>query len=199
MTVFLWFIIAFISGALPFSVWIGRLALRTDIRRYGDGNPGATNVVRSGGKGWGALALLLDSFKGAIPVGLAYFWAGLTGWALVAVALAPVLGHAYSPFLRFRGGKAVAVTFGIWCGLTGWWGPTLLGLALGFWFGVVAVSGWAVILAMVTLLAVLLFIQADPSLLFIWAGNTLILVVKHRTDLVQWPGRRSWLKRGKSM
>ncbi len=192
MTTLIWIITAFLSGSLPFSVWVGRLALRTDIRRYGDGNPGATNVLRSGGKGWGVLALLLDGFKGAIPVGLAYFWAGLTGWPLVAVALAPVLGHAYSPFLRFRGGKAVAVTFGIWTGLTLWWGPTVLGLALGFWFAVVTASGWAVMLAMFTLLAVLLTLQADSTLLLIWGGNALILAIKHRADLVQWPGLRSW-------
>ena len=118
MTTFVWFIIGFGCGALPFSVWVGRLALRTDIRSYGDHNPGATNVIRAGGWQWGALALLLDYFKGAIPVGVAHFFMGLEGMALAIVALAPVLGHAYSPFLGFRGGKAVAATFGIWTGLT---------------------------------------------------------------------------------
>lgn len=190
---FIWFISAFLSGSLPFSVWVGRLALHTDIRRYGDGNPGASNVLRSGGKGWGALALLLDVLKGTIPVGLAYFWAGLTGWPLVAVALAPVLGHAFSPLLRFRGGKAVAVTFGIWAGLTIGAVPILLGLALGLWFAAVAVAGWAVILAMFSLLIYLLFVQPEPVLLAIWAGNTLILAWKHRADLTQIPGLRPWL------
>ncbi len=190
---FIWFISAFLSGSLPFSVWVGRLALHTDIRRYGDGNPGASNVLRSGGKGWGALALLLDVLKGTIPVGLAYFWAGLAGWPLVAVALAPVLGHAFSPLLRFRGGKAVAVTFGIWAGLTIGAVPILLGLALGLWFAAVAVAGWAVILAMFSLLIYLLFVQPEPVLLAIWAGNTLILAWKHRADLTQFPGLRPWL------
>jgi glycerol-3-phosphate acyltransferase PlsY len=174
---------------------VGRLALRTDIRRYGDGNPGATNVLRSGGKGWGALALLLDVLKGTIPVGLAFFWAGLSGWPLAAVALAPILGHAFSPLLRFRGGKAVAVTFGIWTGLTVWEGPTVLGLALGLWFAVVVIDGWAMILAMFSLLFYLLFARPDPALLVIWAGNTLILAWKHRADLVQIPGLRPWLSR----
>jgi glycerol-3-phosphate acyltransferase PlsY len=192
---FIWFISAFLSGSLPFSVWVGRLALRTDIRRYGDGNPGATNVLRSGGKGWGALALLLDVLKGAIPVGLAFFWAGLSGWPLAAVALAPILGHAFSPLLRFHGGKAVAVTFGIWAGLTVWEGPTVLGLALGLWFAVVVIDGWAMIPAMFSLLLYLLFARPDPALLAIWAGNTLILAWKHRTDLVHFPGLRPWLSR----
>lgn len=198
-TIFFWIIASFLSGSLPFSVWVGRLALRTDIRRYGDGNPGATNVLRSGGKGWGALALLLDTLKGAIPVGLAYFWAGLTGWPLAVVAVAPVVGHAFSPLLRFRGGKAVAVTFGIWAGLSLWAGPTILGLALAFWFALLAVDGWAMILAMFSLLAYLLLAWPDPALLAVWAGNTLILAWKHRSDLAQSPGLRSWLSRQKTL
>ncbi|MCK6629589.1 MAG: glycerol-3-phosphate acyltransferase [Anaerolineae bacterium] len=191
----IWLIIAFLSGLLPFSVWVGQLALRTDIRRCGDGNPGATNVLRSGSRGWAALALLFDSLKGAIPVGLAYFWAGLTGWPLVAVALAPVVGHAFSPLLGFRGGKAVAVTFGIWTGLTLWEGPTVLGLALGLWFAIIAVDGWAMLLALFSLLAYLLLARPEPDLLTIWIGNTLILAWKHRADLAQWPQPRSWLKK----
>jgi glycerol-3-phosphate acyltransferase PlsY len=182
---------------VPFSVWIGRLALRTDIRRYGDGNPGASNVVRSGGWRWGALALLLDALKGAIPIGLTYWWAGLTGWSLVAVAIAPVAGHAFSPLLRFQGGKAVAVTFGIWAGLTLGEGPLVLGLALGLWFAVIAVDGWAVLLALLSLGAYLLMARPDDvTWLAIWAGNTLILAWKHRADLARFPGLRAWLRPG---
>ena len=110
MTTLIWIIIAFMCGALPFSVWVGKLALHTEIRNYGDHNPGATNVIRAGGWKWGVPALLLDYLKGAIPVGIAYFVVGLDGVSLVLVALAPVLGHAFSPFLGFHGGKAVAVT-----------------------------------------------------------------------------------------
>lgn len=194
ITILAWITAAFLSGSLPFSVWVGQLALRTDIRRYGDGNPGATNVLRSGSRGWAALALLFDSLKGAIPVGLAYFWAGLTGWPLVVVALAPVLGHAFSPLLGFRGGKAVAVTFGLWTGLTLWEGPTVLGLALGLWFVIVAVDGWAMLLALFSLLAYLLLARPEPDLLTIWIGNTLILTWKHRADLTQVPQLRSWFQ-----
>lgn len=195
LTMTIWFTIAFFCGARPFSVWVGRLALRTDIRQYGDGNPGATNVLRSGSRGWAIVAVLLDSLKGAIPVGWAYFGVGLTGWSLAAVALAPVLGHAFSPFLRFRGGKAVAVTFGIWTGLTLWAGPTVLGLALGFWFALITVAGWAILLALLTLLLYLLVSGAEPILWAILAGNTLILAWKHRADLYQLPGLRPWLKK----
>ncbi len=195
MTTLIWFLIAFMCGALPFSVWVGRLALCTEIRNYGDHNPGATNVIRAGGWKWGAPALLLDYFKGAIPVGVAHFLVGLSGWALVLVALAPVLGHAYSPFLGFRGGKAVAATFGIWTGLTLGEVPLVLGLLLGLFFGLVAVSGWAVMLALLGLLIYLLLFHPDPVLLMAWLGNALLLGWKHRQDLAQWPGLRPWLQK----
>jgi hypothetical protein len=98
---FLWFIIAFLCGSVPFSVWVGRLAGK-NIRQYGDGNPGATNAWKAGGAFWGGAAAILDFAKGAIPVLLANYVVGLEGYSLAAVALAPLLGHAYSPFLRFR-------------------------------------------------------------------------------------------------
>lgn len=189
----LWIFLAFLCGSLPFSVWIGRLALRTDIRGYGDHNPGAANVLRAGGKQWGVLALFLDALKGAVPVGLAYFWAGLSGWAMVATALAPILGHAFSPFLGFKGGKAVAVTFGVWVGLTIGEVPILLGIALAVWFAVLAVDGWAVILAMLGVFIYLILFQPVPVLLAVWVGNILILAWKHRADLAHYPYLRSWI------
>lgn len=190
--------LAFLAGALPFSIWVGRLALRKDIRQYGDRNPGATNVIRAGGWRWGGLALLLDCLKGAIPVGLAHFSLGWTGWPLALVAIAPVAGHAFSPFLHFHGGKAVAATFGVWAGLTVWEGPLVLGLLLGLCFTFIATSGWAMILAMLGMLAYFVLIPASfnplglrpdliPTLLVAWIGNFAILVWKHREELVHLP------------
>ncbi len=178
-----WIALAYLSGALPFSVWVGKLALRTDIRGYGDHNPGAFNVFRAGGKGWGVIAILLDGFKGAIPIWLAVAWGGVEGWVLAAVAIAPVLGHAYSPLLGFRGGKALAVTFGIWCGLTLWFGPTVLGIALAIGLALFHKPGWAVLFGMAALLAGLLLVRPELNLLAVWAANTAILVWKHRADL----------------
>ncbi|MBI5671427.1 MAG: glycerol-3-phosphate acyltransferase [Chloroflexi bacterium] len=195
------FLAAFWCGALPFSYWIGRLTLRTDIRRVGDGNPGATNVFRAGGRLWGVGAVLLDVLKGAVPVGLANFAVGWHGWQLALVAVAPVLGHAFSPFLRGRGGKAVVVTFGIWTGLTIWEAPVVLGLMLLFWFRNVVVSGWAVLLMLASLLVYLLLARPDPTLLLTLLGNTLILAWKHRADLSQPPvlrSRKGWLWRSRS-
>jgi glycerol-3-phosphate acyltransferase PlsY len=178
----LWILFAFLCGSLPLSLWLGRAALGVDIRRYGDGNPGAANVWRAGGKGWGLLALLLDGFKGLIPVALAKYVGGVEGWPLVAVALAPVVGHAYTPFLRFRGGKALSTTFGVWCGLTLWVVPVVLGLALAVWLLILRSEAWAVLAGLITLLVFLLATHAGVQMLVVWAGCAALLLWKQRTD-----------------
>lgn len=180
--IYLFILLSFLSGSLPFSVWVGQLALKKDIRQFGDGNPGGTNVVRAGGKTWGAAAILLDGLKGAIPVGIAYFGWQWEGWALTAVSIAPILGHAFSPFLRFKGGKALAVTFGVWTGLTLWVVPTVLGLFFAIALRWLKVEGRAVMVGMGGLLIFLLVWQAPSSWLWIWVGNALILAWKHRAD-----------------
>ncbi len=180
-----WIILAFFLGSIPFSVWLGRLWLRTDIRTYGDGNPGAANAWRAGTWRVGIPAMLLDYLKGAIPVSLAHYGFGVFGWGLAAVALGPVLGHAFSPFLRFRGGKALTVTFGIWTGLSLAEGPIVLGLLFGFFLLVQNEDAWAVILGLLTFLAYWWLRQADLPILAACVGNTVILAWKHRHGLQQ--------------
>ncbi len=104
---------AFLLGACPFSLWIGRWLLERDIRGYGDGNPGAYNVFRAGGRKSGVLALFADIGKGVPFVYLACYVLGLPMVLVMVVGLAAILGHAYSPFLGFKGGKALAVTGGV--------------------------------------------------------------------------------------
>lgn len=192
MKVVFWAVFGFVLGSIPFSFWLGRLFSQVDIRHYGDGNPGAANAWRAGGWRLGLPASLLDYLKGAAPVGLAHFTFHVSGWGLVAVALTPVLGHAFSPFLRFRGGKAVAVTFGIWTGLTLWEGPTMLGMLLGVFFLVQTADAWSVTLGMLCFLAYLLMRRMDTATLAIWGGDMLILLWKHRCDLRQPIQPRPW-------
>ena len=192
MSVALAVVLGFLAGALPFSVWIGRLALGKDIRSVGDGNPGATNVLKAGGAKWGAAALLLDFLKGALPVAMANFVWRFDGPALVVTALAPVAGHAFSPFLGFKGGKAVATSGGIWCGLTIWEVPTVGGLLLGFWFLFIAESGWSVILTVLSVIVYLVLAHFDPVLLAVAGGNLALLTWKHRAELRWPPSLRPW-------
>lgn len=177
-----------LAGSVPFSVIIARYALRVDLRGVGDGNPGATNVLRAGGLRWGGLALALDFLKGAVPVGLAHFVGDVQGAPLVAVALAPVVGHAFSPWLRGHGGKAVAATFGIWAGLSFWYVPTMLGLLLAVGYAVLTVDGWAVMLALGGVGLHLLWFNPDPVWLAVLAGNLIVVGWKQRADLRRRPG-----------
>ena len=195
MTSLVWTGIGFLSGSIPFSLLLGRLFARADVRDFGDGNIGAANAWRAGGWHVGLTALLLDAFKGAVPVGLAHFVFGVSGWPLIPVALAPVLGHAFSPFLRLCGGKAVAVTFGIWTGLMLGEAPMLLGILLGFFVLIQTADAWAVILSMGVFLVHLVLRQAAPVLIAIWVGNALILLWKHRAGLRKPPRPRAWVGR----
>lgn len=104
---------AFLLGACPFSVIIGRWFLKKDIREYGDGNPGAANVFRAGGHKLVYVAVLLDIAKAVPFVVLAHAYFELSTLAVVLIGVCAILGHAFSPFLHWRGGKAVASTFGV--------------------------------------------------------------------------------------
>jgi acyl phosphate:glycerol-3-phosphate acyltransferase len=116
------FVGAFLIGSIPFGYLIGRIFFHTDIRMRGSGNIGAMNALRTLGKGGAALVLLLDALKGFVPTlwALTFFRGhfdieGLPpGEQIVAalVAAGAVLGHCFSPWLRFQGGKGVATSFG---------------------------------------------------------------------------------------
>lgn len=187
-----WVLLAFLCGSLPFSVWLPRLIRRRDARQFGDGNPGATNAFRAGGPAVGLLALLLDVSKAAAPVGLAAFHYGFDGLPLILIATSPVLGHAFSPFLRFRGGKALAVAFGVWIGLTLWQLSLPALLFLIFWRKVIDVEGWAVMLALASLLGLILVWQPNLVFVAVLAGQAAILGWKHRHDLRRRPHLRPW-------
>ena len=195
MMALIWTVVGFAMGAMPFSLWLGQKLAHADVRHFGDGNPGAANAWLAGGWRVGVIVLLLDYAKGTVPVGLAHFVFGISGWRLLPVALAPVLGHAFSPFLGFCGGKAVAVTFGIWTGLTIGEGPILLGMLLGCFFLVQSSSTWAVLLTMLVFLAHLLLRRVGTISVAIWCGNVLILLWKHRHDLRELPRPRAWVSR----
>ncbi len=102
---------AFACGSIPFGLLLVKLAGKGDVRAHGSGNIGATNVSRVGGKGLGIVTLLLDILKGFLPVFLASK-AGLGEDLLPLLALAAVLGHAFTPWLKFQGGKGVATALG---------------------------------------------------------------------------------------
>ena len=186
-------LIAFVCGSLPFSVWLGKIFLGLDVRQFGDGNPGATNVYKAGNKKIGLMALILDISKAAAPVGFAYYNLNIRGVSMFFIAIAPIFGHIFSPFLGFRGGKALATALGVWIGLTIW--KVSLPAALSALIGIAIFTspGWAVMFAMGCILTVLLIWLPDPLLILIWAAETFILARTHRSDLRHLPQLRPWL------
>lgn len=115
---------AYLIGSISFGVLASRIFGLPDPRTYGSGNPGATNVLRSGKKAAALFTLIGDTAKGALAVGLARWlgpgMGGLTETGVGAVAIAAFLGHLYPVFYRFKGGKGVATAFGILLALSPW-------------------------------------------------------------------------------
>jgi len=123
--------IAYLLGSIPFGFLLVLLFRKEDIRTKGSGNIGATNVVRSGAKGLGALTFLLDAAKGYVAVFAAKWLLGdwFSGPDVYAIAaLSAVLGHMYPVWLRFKGGKGVATAFGVFLALSP--RAALIGLAI---------------------------------------------------------------------
>jgi glycerol-3-phosphate acyltransferase PlsY len=128
---------AYLIGSVSFAVVVSRLFGMADPRSYGSGNPGATNVLRSGNKLAAILTLLGDGFKGWLAVMLAQAIApsaGIGSMAAPAAGLAAFLGHLFPVFLAFRGGKGVATAAGVLLGASGWLGLSVLGVWLGVAF-----------------------------------------------------------------
>lgn len=111
---------AYLAGSLSFAVIVSRAMGLSDPRSYGSGNPGATNVLRSGNKAAAILTLLLDALKGYLPVALVSHFGGRWGLGegtVALVALAAFLGHLWPVFFRFQGGKGVATAAGALLGI----------------------------------------------------------------------------------
>jgi glycerol-3-phosphate acyltransferase PlsY len=135
---------AYLLGSVPFAVVVSRLFGLADPRSYGSGNPGATNVLRSGNKAAAILTLLGDAAKGWLAVFLAQHY-GLPGAVVALVALAVFFGHLFPLFLKFKGGKGVATAAGVLLGLD--W---VLGLGvLGLWLLTAFVSRYSSLGALV--------------------------------------------------
>ena len=117
----------YVVGGIPWSLLIGRWVKGIDLRTIGSGNLGATNVARNVGGTWAVIVFFLDFAKGALPVALAVLFTPPANHDLLMMcgAVGAVLGHVYSPYIKFKGGKGIAVTAGAaaiatpWCLLFG--------------------------------------------------------------------------------
>lgn len=141
--------LSYMVGSLSFAVIVSRAMGLDDPRSYGSGNPGATNVLRSGNRKAAIATLLLDALKGVVAVVFAGRMAALLGYGDTTVALAGLgafLGHLYPVFFRFQGGKGVATAAGVLLALN----PLLGALSLATWLVVAFLSRYSSLAALVT-------------------------------------------------
>jgi glycerol-3-phosphate acyltransferase PlsY len=175
---------AYLFGALPFGLMIAKWSKGIDVREHGSGNIGATNVYRVVGKPAGVVVFILDVLKGLIPPTAAHALR-LGDWWVVCAGFAAILGHNFSPFLRFKGGKGVSTSLGVLfgvapkVGLTAW---ALWGVALAL-TGYVSVGS---ILAAAALapLSLLLYPGQRAILLFCLVAGA-FSIVKHRANIIR--------------
>ncbi|MDC9612484.1 glycerol-3-phosphate 1-O-acyltransferase PlsY [Xenorhabdus khoisanae] len=186
-------IFAYLCGSISSAILICRLARLPDPRQHGSGNPGATNVLRIGGK-WAALAVLIcDVLKGMVPVWLAYKL-NIPPFYLGVIAIAACLGHIYPIFFHFKGGKGVATAFGAIAAI-GW---DLMGLIAGTWLLTVLLSGYSSLGAIISALIAPFYVWwFKPELTFPVAMLSCLVLVRHHDNIQRlWRGQESriWQK-----
>ena len=173
---------SYLLGSIPFGMIVGR-ARGVDIRKHGSGNIGATNVLRLLGPGPAALVFAGDVTKGLVPVlvgrALLRTWAVTQAdlWVL-AVALAPILGHTFSVFLRFRGGRAVATTLGALLGMS--WPAGVIGLCI--WIVVVGLTRYISLASIIASPFVPVYLALSGNRLawcVFWAAIAALIIARH--------------------
>ncbi len=171
-------------GSIPFGVLVGRLFFGTDLRSSGSGNIGAANALRSLGAKGGAAVLVLDALKGFIPAAFAAATPSFGPAAVAVVAFAAILGHCFSPWLRFRGGKGVATLLGALFAM--WWPAGLVFIAA--WLLTFRVRGYASLASLVATAcgAIALFLS-NRTVAFAAFGiaTTALILWKHRDNIAR--------------
>ncbi len=194
-------VIAYLIGSVSFAVVVSKSLGMADPRSYGSGNPGATNVLRSGSKAAAVLTLVGDAFKGWLAVFLAEWYGprygvGDTGVGLVAIAV--FLGHLYPVYFRFQGGKGVATALGIL-------------LAIDIWLGMATLATWVIIAAFFRYSSLAALVSAAFAPIYqamFWdlgaitlavGAMSLLLIWRHRLNIEKLiAGKESRLGGGKS-
>jgi acyl phosphate:glycerol-3-phosphate acyltransferase len=172
-------VIGYLLGSIPWGIILTRLAGTQDLRSIGSGNIGATNVLRTGRKGLAAATLILDALKGTAAVIIAGYLGGAD--AAMLAGLGAFLGHLFPVWLKFRGGKGVAVYIGILIGL--FWPAAILfcGIWLALAFALRYSSLSALIASVITPIFLWWFGHAALAVLF--AVLTLLLIFMHRENI----------------
>jgi acyl phosphate:glycerol-3-phosphate acyltransferase len=175
---------SYLLGSVPFGFLLARTR-GIDIRATGSGNIGATNVSRSLGKRLGALVLALDALKGALPI-VAVRGLGLDQsvdpFVLTACGVAAISGHCFPVWLRFRGGKGVATTFGVFLAVD----PLSMGLCMALFaalYAIFRVASVGSLAAALTLPALMWALDRPDEAVILAIISSAIIVIKHRANI----------------
>lgn len=187
-------IICFFIGSLMFSYWIG-LLLKKDITKVGDGNPGAFNLWHAAGFKAGVLGIFFDFMKGYLPLALLLKHKLISDQAIAFVAIAPIIGHGFSPFMRFKGGKTIAVTFGVWSAVTKFSISLAYGVVLALLMIIARVvnkgrptntqTDGTMVVAGIWLMGIYMVLLKYPDyLMLLWLLNAVILTYTNKSKII---------------
>ncbi len=177
-------LLAYFLGSLPFAVITSKIFHLQDPRTFGSGNPGATNVLRTGNKFAALLTLLGDALKGTAAIYCARLYGIDTLEALSWIGLAAFLGHVFPVFLKFKGGKGVSTALGVLLGLS----PMLALACLGSWITIALLSRYSSLAALVaaSLSPVFAYYLNFPSLSLISLSlMSAILIFRHHANITR--------------
>lgn len=184
MTAVAWAVAGYLFGSIPTGFLAVRFLLGEDIRTLGSGNIGATNVTRFAGKKWGVAVALFDMAKGGLVVLAARLVGVQEPWVLALAGFAGVLGHNFPLWLKFRGGKGVATSFGViffWSPI-----PALVGAVV--WYLVMRLSRYVSVGSMVSLATVpvwFILIKGHPAYGWTSAAMAILAVARHRSNILK--------------
>lgn len=178
------FILAYVFGSMPFGYWIGRLFFKKNILQLGSGNIGTTNTFRVLGTKAGVAVLILDILKGSVGASMAMIWGPAPAWTHMVVGLGAILGHTFSMWIGFKGGKAVATSMGVL--LT--YNPLLFVVAFAIFLTVILLTSMVSMASMIgfTLVSLIsIFWLHDWLLSVIAVALTIFVFYRHRENIVR--------------
>lgn len=184
--VMFWMFVSYFIGSLPTGYLVARIFRRVDIRTIGSGSIGATNVRRLMGQGWAVFVTVVDMLKGALALLLTVDSASSAPWMLSLSALAVVLGHNYPVWLKFKGGKGVATTYGTMFFIWPYNSFAIVLMSGALWYAVMTSTHYVSLASMLSLLALPTFFwMLDAPLPFILLALTLALLslLRHRANV----------------
>ena len=174
-------IVAYILGSIPNALWIGKVFKGIDVREHGSKNTGSTNAARDLGAKLGILTLILDISKGAIPTLIATMLLD-SSISVILVGICAILGHSFSIFMKFKGGKAVATTVGVFIVLV----PGAILLAAVIFFLVFGITRYVSLSSMIGAISlpiwIILFYKNIPLTIF-GIIIAILIIVRHKSNI----------------